>query len=39
MNSPKDSGGLPMRRGSFFSFFFQPGCRGFQLPWLFPAPS
>ena len=26
-----------MRRGSLFSFFFQPGCRGFQLPRLFPA--
>ena len=25
-----------MRRGSFFSFFFQPGCRGFQLPRLLP---
>ena len=26
-----------MRRGSFFSFFFQPCCRGFQLPRLLPA--
>ena len=26
-----------MRRGSLFSFFFQPGCRGFQLPCLLPA--
>ena len=25
-----------MRRGSFFSFFFQPCCRGFQLPRLLP---
>ena len=25
-----------MRRGSFFSFFFQPFCRGFQLPRLLP---
>ena len=26
-----------MRRGSFFSFFFQPFCRGFKLPRLLPA--
>ena len=26
-----------MRRGSSFSFFFQPFCRGFQLPRLLPA--
>ena len=25
-----------MRRGSFFFFFFQPFCRGFQLPRLLP---
>ena len=37
MNSPKDSGGSPIRRGSFVSFFFQPLCRGFQLPRLLPA--
>ena len=37
MNSPKDSAGSPMRRGSSFSFFFQPCCRGFQLPRLLPA--
>ena len=37
MNSPKDSGELPMRRGSFFSFFFQPFCRGLQLHRLLPA--
>ena len=26
-----------MRRGSFLSFFFQPGCRGFQLPRFLPS--
>ena len=26
-----------MRRGFFFSFFFQPFCRGFQHPRLIPA--
>ena len=26
-----------MRRGSFFSFFFGPFCRGLQLPQLLPA--
>ena len=25
-----------MRQGSFFSFFFQPSCRGFKLPRLLP---
>ena len=28
MNSPKDSGGSPKRRGSLLSFFFQPRLQG-----------